>query len=48
MVSVQVTARINDLFSCSLPLLSLAVEENGVTVTHIRSATPGKRKMKAR
>ena len=27
---------------------SLAAEENRVTVTHIRSVTPGKRKMKAR
>jgi len=45
---VQVTTLYNDV-SCSMPLLALiGAEVNGVTVTHIRSVTPSKRKMKAR
>ena len=45
---VQVTTLYNDV-SCSMPLLALiGAEVNRVTVTHIRSVTPSKRKMKAR
>ena len=45
---VQVTTLYNDV-SCSMPLLALiGAEVNEVTVTHIRSVTPSKRKTKAR
>ena len=47
-VSVQVMGSIERSVFLLTAAVSLAAEENGVTVTNIRSATPGKRKTKAR